>query len=401
MTDIGFTRFETAIGRCGIAWSEAGITGVHLPDISPAETGADLARRFAGAEERSPTIEIQRAIDGIRALLRGEAAELSGIALDLSAIPAFHRRIYAVVRAIPAGATLTYGEIATRLGEPAAARAVGQAMGANPFPILMPCHRVLAANGEPGGFSAPGGVATKLLLLAIEGAIEAQGPFQTSPVPAEAGGLFDAATVMPGFDPIRAENHLRRVDPVLDRLIDLVGPLRLQLDRRSSLFGALAEAIVYQQLTTKAAATIFGRVKALFPRSLDGPSPEQILRVPDDKLRGAGLSQAKVLALRDLAARAAAGVIPTLAELRDMSDEAIIERLITVRGIGRWTVEMLLIFRLGRPDVLPADDYGLRKAYAMTFGTTAPTARELLIFGEIWRPFRSAASWYLWRALDR
>jgi len=257
----------------------------------------------------------------------------------------------------------------------------------------------LAAGGESGGFSAPGGVATKLQLLTIEGAAEARGPFGIAPAAASAG-LFDLPMARPLFDPEEATSFLRRANPAFERLIDRVGPLRLQLDHSSSLFTALAEAIVYQQLTTKAAATIYGRVKALFPRSLEGPTPEQLLLVPDAALRGAGLSQAKLLALRDLARRATAGEIPSLVELPELSDEAIVEKLVAVRGVGRWTAEMLLIFRLGRADVLPADDYGLRKGYAQTFGGAVPSARDLAAAGAAWQPFRTAASWYLWRALE-
>jgi methylated-DNA-[protein]-cysteine S-methyltransferase len=316
-------------------------------------------------------------------------------------MPDSYRRIYAIVRTIPAGATLTYGEVATRLGEPGAARLVGQAMGANPCPIIMPCHRVLAAGGDTGGFSAPGGVATKLRLLAIEGAAAARGPFEIAPPAAtEPPSLFGAPSRQAPFDTDQATAHLRAADPVLARLIDRVGPLGLQINQRSSLFVTLTEAIIHQQLTTKAATTIFGRVKALFPRNLDGPTPEQILRAPDDRLRGAGLSQAKLLALRDLADRARSGAIPSLVEMRDMNEEEIVERLVAVRGIGRWTAEMLLIFRLGRRDVLPADDYGLRKGYALTYRTPVPTARELIVAGEAWRPFRTAACWYLWRARE-
>ena len=401
MSTTGYSLFETAIGSCGIAWGAAGITGVQLPAIPPSQTYTYLARRFPDAQNTTPPAPVQHAIDGIIALLRGEAADLSAIELDLTDVPDFQRRIYAIARAIPPGATLTYGEIAAKLGEPGAARAVGQAMGSNPYPIIMPCHRVLAAGGDTGGFSAPGGVATKLQLLAIEGAPEARGPFETRPAEPSTGlGLFDAAPIAPDFDAALAIAHLRGADPALARLIDRVGPLRLQLDQSSSLFVALAEAIVYQQLTAKAASTIFGRVKALFKHSLDGPTPEQLLLVADDKLRGAGLSQAKLLSLRDLATRAVAGEIPSLAELRGMDDATIVDRLIAVRGIGRWTAEMLLIFRLGRPDVLPADDYGLRKGYALTFGTAPPTAKELAAAGAAWQPFRTAASWYLWRVLE-
>ncbi len=165
-----FALFETAIGTCGIAWSDRGLVGVQLPEPSTNETRARLRRRYPGASEAPPPPEVRSAIGVIAAHLRGEAADVSGIGLDMNGIPEFHRRVYEVARAIPSGATLSYGEVAARLGEPSASREVGQALGRNPFPIVVPCHRVLAAGGRTGGFSAPGGVATKLRLLAIEGA---------------------------------------------------------------------------------------------------------------------------------------------------------------------------------------------------------------------------------------
>jgi 3-methyladenine DNA glycosylase/8-oxoguanine DNA glycosylase len=184
-------------------------------------------------------------------------------------------------------------------------------------------------------------------------------------------------------------------------VIDAVGPFRLRLDTTPSLFVALAEAIVYQQLTAKAAATIFARVRALFPCAHEGPTPEQILRASDARLRSAGLSRSKLLSLRDLARRAAGGEIPTFAELERLDDAGIVERLTQVRGIGRWTVEMLLIFRLGRPDVLPADDYGIRKGFAIAFGKRElPAHKDLEKRGERWKPYRTVASWYLWRAVE-
>lgn len=170
MTAHGFTLFDTAIGRCGLVWSERGIAGVQLPEESEIETCARLLQRFPEAREAAPPPEVRRALDGIVALLRGEASDLSGITLDMDGVPPFHRRVYQVARTIPPGATLSYGEIAARLGEPGAARAVGQALGRNPFAIVVPCHRVLAAGGKVGGFSASGGVATKLRMLSIEGA---------------------------------------------------------------------------------------------------------------------------------------------------------------------------------------------------------------------------------------
>ncbi len=165
-------------------------------------------------------------------------------------------------------------------------------------------------------------------------------------------------------------------------------------------FDALAESIAYQQLSGKAAATIFGRVRALYPKRkwLD---PEQLLATPDETLRAAGLSRAKTAALKDLAAKTIDGTVPAGRALIRMSDDEIITRLTAVRGIGRWTVEMLLLFDLGRPDVWPVDDYGVRKGFAKTFGRRKlPTSKQLMKFGEKWRPYRSAAAWYFWRALD-
>ena len=165
-------------------------------------------------------------------------------------------------------------------------------------------------------------------------------------------------------------------------------------------FDALAESIAYQQLSGKAAATIFGRVRALYPKRkwLD---PEQLLATPDEILRAAGLSRAKAAALKDLAAKTIDGTVPAGRALIRMSDDEIITRLTAVRGIGRWTVEMLLLFDLGRPDVWPVDDYGVRKGFAKTFGRRKlPTSKQLMKFGEKWRPYRSAAAWYFWRALD-
>jgi methylated-DNA-[protein]-cysteine S-methyltransferase len=160
----GFAHFDTAIGRCRIAWGEHGVTGVRLPPTN-GKASPELTR------DTLPPPEVQRAIDDIVALLKGEAADLRDVQLDMDGVPPFHRRVYEVARGIAPGATLTYGEIAARIGEPGSARAVGVALGRNPFPIIVPCHRVLAAGGKAGGFSAPGGVRTKLRLLEIEGAL--------------------------------------------------------------------------------------------------------------------------------------------------------------------------------------------------------------------------------------
>ena len=196
------------------------------------------------------------------------------------------------------------------------------------------------------------------------------------------------------------EKHLAATDPRMAELI--ARSLRYNVKPESSMrpFDALAESIAYQQLSGKAAATIWKRVRALYPRRkyLD---PRHVLETPDEKLRGAGLSRSKVAALKDLAAKTIDGTVPNARRLAKMSDEEIIERLVTVRGIGRWTVEMLLLFDLGRPDVWPVDDYGVRKGFAKTFGRRKlPKPKQLMKLGEKWRPHRSVAAWYFWRALD-
>jgi DNA-3-methyladenine glycosylase II len=202
------------------------------------------------------------------------------------------------------------------------------------------------------------------------------------------------------FDAAVAVRHLRKVDPDLAAAIKSAGPCGLEPTMRHSPFEEVLESIVYQQLSGKAAATIYGRVRALFPprRVL---SPQALLDTPDQALRGAGLSRAKLAAARDLAAKTLEGVVPTAAALRRMPDDEIIERLTAVRGVGMWTVQMLLIFRLGRPDVLPIHDLGIQKGFQKTYRTRQwPKPERIERAGEKWRPFRSVASWYLWRATD-
>lgn len=195
--------------------------------------------------------------------------------------------------------------------------------------------------------------------------------------------------------------HLSKTDPVMRRLICEVGPFTLAPRSKRSPFESLARAIAYQQLHDKAAESILRRFVALFPTKRF-PQPADVLAAHEQAIRGVGFSKAKVVALRDLAAKTLDGTVPTRAVVRKLEDEAIIERLIAVRGIGRWTVEMLLIFQLGRPDVLPVDDFGVRNGFRIAYGRySMPTPKELLQYGERWKPYRTAAAWYLWRAADR
>ena len=201
-------------------------------------------------------------------------------------------------------------------------------------------------------------------------------------------------------DHLLPEQQLVRLDPKFAPLIAKVGPFTVRPGKVVRPFDALAESIAYQQLSGKAAATIFGRVRALYPRR-KWFSPELVLATPDETFRAAGLSRSKTAAIKDLAAKTLDGTVPTRASLERMSDDEIISCLTTVRGIGRWTVEMLLLFDLGRLDVWPVDDYGVRKGYAKTFRKKElPKPKELWAIGERWRPYRSVAAWYFWRALD-
>ena len=171
MHDLAYALFRTSIGACGIAWGTRGIVAVQLPEATESATAARLLRTHCGASGQRPALEQQRIIDDIVALLAGEPRDLRHARLDLAQVPPFHRCVFAVVRNIPPGQTRSYGEVAALCGDRHAARAVGQAMARNPVPIIVPCHRVVAAGGRSGGFSAPGGIATKLRLLAIEGAL--------------------------------------------------------------------------------------------------------------------------------------------------------------------------------------------------------------------------------------
>jgi O-6-methylguanine DNA methyltransferase len=370
--------FETRAGPLRLKWSEQGLTAIEMPELRPRELRAQLAKQDAKA---APPF-VADAARTLQRHLAGEPQDLTALPLDLSVLAPFQRAVYERIRALPPGRTTTYGEVAAMLGKPGASRAVGQALGRNPFLVAIPCHRVLARGGAPGGFSAPGGVIAKQRLLALEGVTLAVDH-----------GL--------PFDPVTATEHVKARDRRLAKYIDRIGPFRLRPAEMQSPFEALLESIVYQQLTGKVAAVILARVLALFrPRRF--PRPEDIAEISEEKLRSAGLSRSKAAAIKDLATKALEGTVPPSARaLESLSDAAIVERLTAVRGIGPWTVEMLLIFRLARPDVMPATDYGVRKGFAKVRGARElPSPKELLAFAERWRPYRTVASWYLWRVLD-
>jgi 3-methyladenine DNA glycosylase/8-oxoguanine DNA glycosylase len=203
------------------------------------------------------------------------------------------------------------------------------------------------------------------------------------------------------FELSNAIRHLSERDETLRSLIADVAPFHIDVADAQSPYEVLLESIAYQSISGKAAATIFGRIKALGTDARP-PSPQQMLKLPGKKLRKAGLSGAKVLAMKDLAQKTLDGIVPTHDEALQLSDDELVERLVSVRGIGAWTVEMFLIFRLGRPDVLPIHDLGVKKGWSVAYGKKhMPKPKELLEFGERWRPYRTVASWYMWRAFER
>ena len=202
------------------------------------------------------------------------------------------------------------------------------------------------------------------------------------------------------FDWDEAARHIARRDKGMSKIIRRLRDLRLETRRLRSPFHALMRAIIYQQLSGKAAGTIHGRLIDLFPNKRE-VTAEKLLKLPELKIRSAGVSNNKLRALRDLAARTIAGEVPTFAKLRGMPDDEIIEHLTAVHGVGRWTAEMLLIFQLGRPDVLPVHDLGVCKGFSIIHGLKShPTPDELTAHAERWRPYRTVGSWFCWRATD-
>jgi DNA-3-methyladenine glycosylase II len=211
---------------------------------------------------------------------------------------------------------------------------------------------------------------------------------------------FVAPMTLP-FDLAAAVKHLCACDEQLKTLVADLRPFQIDLHNTHSPYEVLLRSIISQSISGKAAATIYGRIKAMGENG-HPPAPEKMLKIPVAKLRKAGLSAAKAASMKDLAKKAIAGIVPTHEEALKLSDEELVKRLISVRGIGAWTVEMFLIFRLGRPDVLPIHDLGVKKGWSVAYGKKhMPTPRELLKFGERWRPYRTIASWYMWRAFER
>lgn len=371
----GWHLFSSAVGPVGLAWTPKGICRLEFGPSDEERVIADLLAAYPDMQraKRAPT-PVKAVARRVQAHLAGKPDPMLDIPVDLSRESEFSRRILGALRKIKPGEVATYGELAARAGRPQAARAVGRIMGANPVPVIVPCHRCVGADGSMTGFSSHGGIALKKKLLFLEG-------------------------YEPNADYAAGIALLRRKDPVMKRLIAAVGPFSPLPDKPAPAYDALIRAIIHQQLSVKAGRTIDGRVRDLTagPRF---PRPEEMLAYEDQTLRSVGLSTQKTSYVKDLAARVADGRLK-LGRLKNLDDDEVIAELTKVRGIGVWSAHMHLIFHLGRLDVLPVGDLGIQIACGKFYGLGQyATPAQITELGERWRPYRSMASWYLWRGLD-
>lgn len=375
LTGTGQHVFTTALGPVGLAWTPRGVCRLEIGQPDRATTLAALGARCPGLPVVArPPAPVAALTARLRASLRGATDDFADVPFDPGAAPPFARAVWRRLRRVPAGQVITYGALAAACGRPGAARAVGRIMGANPVPIIVPCHRCVGGDGSLTGFSSAGGLALKARLLHDEGWVRDE-------------------------EHARGLSHLAKADPKMRALIRRHGPYLARADRPRPPWESLVTAIIHQQLSLKAGQTIASRVRALCPGT-GYPTPAQMLAIETTLLRAAGLSNAKVGYVHDLAARVHDGRLD-LRALRRLADDEVVAALTTVRGIGEWSAQMHLIFHLGRLDVLPTGDLGLRAAAGKIYGLGAhATPAQLTQIAEPWRPYRSIASWYLWEDLD-
>jgi len=382
--EAAWITFPTSLGICGVSWDVQGVTSFFLPEASGRGVETHLKRMTESKRASSvPPSWIKELIGKVKAHLKGEAQDFSNLPLHFIETPEFTHSVYRATQKIPSGEVVTYTEMAARIGKPNAVRAVGTALGRNPIPLIVPCHRVVASSGKLGGYSAPGGVETKAALLELEGV-----------------SLKKSGVMVTLAQWQKAARTLQKQDKSIARLIKKVGPLQFQPLLKKEPLAALIQAITSQQLSSKAAATILNRVNALIAED-SHPDPKRILNTDDIDLRKAGLSFMKVSFLKDLARKYLDGKLSPLEKLKQMSDEQIIKEFTQIKGVGRWTVEMYLIFNLGRADIFPTLDFGIRKAVAQLYGLSkVPEPKDIEKYGERWKPYRSVASLYLWYSMD-
>jgi DNA-3-methyladenine glycosylase II len=367
--------FTTAQGAVGLAWTELGIDHFELPDRNTEALAARLEQSAVNRPffKRAPS-QLQKFVKRVKAHLDGRPDDFRDVPLDLTSLTPFARKVSTALCQVGPGSTVTYGELARLAGSPKASQAVGRVMGANPVPLLVPCHRVLRAGQGLGGFSAAGGLRQKEHLLQVEGVVLSE-------------------SLKKGYD------HLARVDRRLGRVIRAMGPYTPGFGGGEDPWQILVTSIVHQQLSLKAAGTILGRVIKL-TRGKDVPTPRQVRRLTDEQLRGCGLSRGKVSFIRDLAEHVLDGRLD-LHSLHKLDDEQVLEVLTAVKGIGVWTAQMALIFHLGRLDIWPTGDLGMRNALQMHLKLAeSPDEKATQPLGDKYAPYRSMAAWYLWTVVD-
>lgn len=352
--------FATRLGVMRAEWEEGRLVGLALAPDLEADSGkpSPFARR-------------------VEAHFHGAKDDFVDLCLKTETLTPFAQRVYQAAREISPGTVLTYGELAHKLASPGSTRAVGTALGRNPFLLVVPCHRIVGATANAGGFSAPGGLTTKSLMLAAEGyGVES---------------LWDPGEME------RAHKQLRS-DPRLGPTVEKVGPCPLQPLYPRNPFAALARNVLYQQLAGSAARAIENRVKGL--GSPPFPQPQEMLALPFDRLREAGLSGPKIAALQALSSVVLEGELK-VEELKMLPDDQVVAEVSKVKGLGSWSAEMFLLFHLGRRDLLPVKDLGIRKGFQNIFASRElPTPAQMERWSRPWRPYRSLACWYLWRSLE-
>lgn len=351
--------FATRLGTVEARWTNGAVSSLQLlPDQRGDSPVSSLARRVASH-------------------LQGECHDFLDVETHYPNSTEFACAVYDQLRKVQPGRTVTYGELAAEMGKPRAAQAVGNALGKNPILIVVPCHRVIGKGKNRGGFSAPGGLDTKELLLAAEGVGTVS--------------LWEPGELEKGY------NHLLGC-PQLGPVVKKVGPCPLRPLYPDSPFGALARAIIYQQLATPAAQAIEARVKQL--GSDPFPTAEELQSLPETSLRNAGLSGTKVATLKRLSQATLQGDLePGI--LRLLPNRLVEERVSSLKGLGPWTAQMFLLFHLGRRNILPTGDLGIRRGFEKVFNLNRrPSVRFMESRARSWQPYRSLASWYLWRSLE-
>jgi O-6-methylguanine DNA methyltransferase len=358
----GTHSFETVIGRCSFTWTTKGINSFVLHS-QVRSTGSAEAKIVANR---------------IKQHLKGKSDQLLDIPIDYSGTPKFQVKVFKALRKIKSGTVVTYGDLAKKAGQPGAARAVGTAMAKNPIPMIIPCHRVLPKNSSKdtvkrlGNFSSDGGVLTKAKLLHAEG-------FVWNEEHAE------------GLKVLSKDKKLRK-------LIKEHGPYVPISTVHGSPYDVLFESIVHQQISMKAAMTVGKRLRDLTPGE-KFPSPEEMQKLPDERIKMCGMSYQKAGFLKSLAQHVFDGSLQ-LNKLPKMIDEDAIKTLCKVKGIGQWTAEMYLMFHLGRLDVWPVQDLGLMHGVKLLDSLDeVPTVKQLKAMSSRWSPYRSMATWYLWRSV--